>query len=270
MEKLTFGLKTPDPRPAEDLFRLTLEMRVKAFNEAEEKDDGTGINCPLCRNKGFTAFISEETGSLTTRPCRCAPSRRTIRGLKQIGVWERAKRCTFQGFRTDTPTQKTMRDTAWAFVNAPQGRWLALMGQSGCGKTHLTTAAFVAVTRRCGLEGEYMQWNADGRKLKSSVMEDTAGDWERFKECQILLIDDLFKVRSDLTPSDADVRLAFELLDYRYNNHLITILSSEMTLEQILELDQAIAGRIKERCGPYLVNIAPDVSKNFRLQDHSA
>ena len=59
--------------------------------------------------------------------------------------------------------------------------------------------------------------------------------------------------------------MAFELLDYRYNNDLITILSSELTFDRLLSLDEAIAGRIREKCGPFLVNIARAAGKNYRL-----
>ena len=61
--------------------------------------------------------------------------------------------------------------------------------------------------------------------------------------------------------------MAFELLDYRYNNDLPTILSSKLSFQQLLELDQAIAGRIREKCGPFLVDIAPEIRKNYRLEE---
>lgn len=60
--------------------------------------------------------------------------------------------------------------------------------------------------------------------------------------------------------------MTFELLDYRYNNDLPTILSGVMTFDQLLKLDQAIAGRIREKCEPYLVNITPGAGKNYRLE----
>jgi len=271
MEKLKFSAFAGENLSAEDAMRKSAELRVQALNNAVGKDDGTGIDCPLCKNKGVVVFLSDDTGNITARPCRCAEARKTIRRLMNIGVWEHAQDCKFKTFRKDTETQKTMLKTARAFASAPQGPWLAMLGQSGCGKTHLTTAAFVSLTRRYGLDGQYMQWNTELRKMKATVLEDGGRALlDKFKNCKLLLIDDLFKCKSGSYPSDADVRLAFEMIDHRSNNHLVTILSSEKTFDQLLELDQAIAGRIRECCGPYLVSVAEDISKNFRLQDHSA
>ena len=64
-----------------------------------------------------------------------------------------------------------------------------------------------------------------------------------------------------------DVRLAFEILDYRYNSKLTTIISSEMTLEDIRDLDFALYRRISEMCGPYKVNISYGTDKCFVPED---
>ena len=66
---------------------------------------------------------------------------------------------------------------------------------------------------------------------------------------------------------DADVQTCYDLLNYRYNNKkLTTIISSELSLAQIQQIDGAIAGRIRERCGTNFVTISPDPAKNWRLK----
>ena len=158
-----------------------------------------------------------------------------------------------------------MKEVTERFITEPQGHWLMLCGQSGCGKTHLTTAAFVQLSYRLGLEGQFLQWNQDSRALKAAALEDDSRLWDRYKTAELLLIDDLFKGAGQ-GPSDADIRLAFEILDHRYNNTLTTIISTELPFDKLLTIDQAIAGRIKEMCGDFLVSIAPDAAKNFRLK----
>jgi DNA replication protein DnaC len=96
-------------------------------------------------------------------------------------------------------------------------------------------------------------------------MEDPEHLWDWYRKAELLYIDDLFQGAR----SEADRRMAFELLDYRYNNDLITILSSELTFERLLALDEAIAGRIREKCGPYLVNIDPGKQKNYRFHSQA-
>ena len=51
----------------------------------------------------------------------------------------------------------------------------------------------------------------------------------------------------------------------RYNARLPTILSCELTFEELVMLDEAIAGRIREMCGPFLVSVDRDMRKNYRF-----
>lgn len=242
--------------------RVNLENRVKAYNATKGGEDGTGITCPDCNNKGTVAFVSPDSGNFTVRPCKCYGLRCTIKRLQKCGVWHQAQRYRLDNFQTDTPTRRAMKSITERFLQEYKGHWLMLCGQSGAGKTHLCTAAFVALTYQAGLCGEYFLWNRDGRRLKANVLEDPEQLWKRYRESELLYIDDLFQG----SRSEADRRMAFELLDYRYNNDLPTILSSELSFQQLLELDQAIAGRIREKCGPFLVDIAPEIHKNYRLE----
>ena len=248
-----------------DWARISLQNRVTAYNAMVAPDDGSGVTCPQCRGKGTVAVVSPHSGNFTILPCRCHGTRLTVKRLQKCGVWKQAQRYTLDNFHTDTVVQKTMKSVTQQFLEQPKGHWLMLCGQSGSGKTHLCTAAFVQLTHKLGLAGEYFLWNRDGRRLKAAVLEDNQGVWERYKETELLYIDDLFKDAA----SDADKRMAFELLDYRYNNDLLTILSSELSLDQRLALDEAIAGHIREKCGPYLVNIGLNPEKNYRLSNQA-
>ena len=263
MEPLNFQrlASAQDDKTREEWFRINLENRVAAYNAVKGDEDGTGIACPVCNNKGTVAFVSPDTGNFTIRPCKCYGPRRTVKRLQKCGVWHQAQRCKLDNFQTDNPTRQVMKSVTEAFLREPKGHWLMLCGQSGAGKTHLCTAAFVTLIDRLGLCGEYFLWNRDGRKLKATVLEDHHGLWERYQEADLLYIDDLLQG----SRNEADRRMAFEMLDYRYNNDLLTILSSELTFDQLLKLDQTIAGRIREKCGHYLVNIAPGAGKNHRL-----
>ena len=60
--------------------------------------------------------------------------------------------------------------------------------------------------------------------------------------------------------------MAFELINYRYNNNLATVLSSELTVDQILFFDEAVGSRIYQRTKEYHWDIAKDPHKNYRLK----
>ena len=88
----------------------------------------------------------------------------------------------------------------------------------------------------------------------------------------MLYIDDLFKTGRESgglfqRPTVADINLAYEILNYRADRpKLMTILSSECLLEQLIEIDEAIGGRIAELSAPYVFSISPDRKKNYRLR----
>ncbi len=253
----------PDLSP-EEAQRLSDQNKITTYNSIVGEDDGTGIQCGLCKNKGVVAYLNKKSGHVTFRSCKCYARRLTVRRLQRCGIWERAQRCRLDAFQTVTPTQKALMKAARGFLDAPVGRWMALCGQSGSGKTHITVGTFCELVEHQGYEGDVLLWNSMSRALKAAVMEDDSHLYDRYKTAELLLVDDLFKNRGGECPSSADIRLAFEILDARYNSRLPTIISCELPFDRLTELDQAIAGRIREMCGPFMVNIEPDIKKNYR------
>ncbi len=137
-----------------------------------------------------------------------------------------------------------------------------------CGKTHICTAIagrFLAT----GTPTIYMLWSDESKKLKRLVNDN---DYEKhinkFKTAELLYIDDLFKVKDKKKEyvSDGDVKLAFEILNYRYINKLKTVISSEFYLSELIEIDSAIAGRIKQMAKNNCLSIKRDLSRNYRLK----
>ena len=261
------GSAKPALMDEDEIARWLLENKVRTYNALPGPDDGTGIVCPRCLGRGNVAFIPDGEARLVVGPCGCLPRRRTALRLKQCGMLERSKECTFQRFETDTPMQRAMKEAALRCLDDESGAWFACCGQSGAGKTHLCTALFVRLVADRGLEGEYMVWGQALRRIKAELYGGGEGLLERYKRAPLLYVDDLFKGEPDRPLSDQDLRLAFELIDHRYNNRLRTILSTERTVPDLARLDQAIAGRIRERCGPYLLNIEPDGRKNYRFRN---
>ena len=117
---------------------------------------------------------------------------------------------------------------------------------------------------------------ADGKKLKGIVNEadEYSAELGRLQTIEVLYIDDFFKpVTAEdrdgnlrtVPPSPADIRIAFEILNYRYINRLPTIISSEWHLSELADMDEATASRIAERCGEYAMVIGRDKKRNHRL-----
>jgi DNA replication protein DnaC len=188
-------------------------------------------------------------------------------GLKNI-----IKEMTFDKFQATEAWQESIKASAMAYADSLDG-WLLFCGQVGSGKTHLCTA----VCRHRLLKGDevrYMPWRDDIAKLKALSMdnEERSRFLSDLKTAQILYIDDLFKTgkAADGTdnPTGADVNIAFEIINYRYNNNLPTIVSTEKTTDELIAIDEATATRITEKAKKaYTLTINRDIRRNYRLRD---
>ena len=237
-------------------------------------NEDDGHECKICLNKGWIMKAYQmDNGHWNTsvRECKCMNVRRTINRMKRSGLENVIRNCTFDKFETKEDWQKGLKRIVEEWADNPDG-WLFLGGNSGSGKTHLCTAA----CRKFLLDGKdvlYMMWRDDVVKLKNALgdRENKAMYTEmidRFKNVEVLYIDDFFKTGKGpegavQRPTGGDVNVAFEILNYRYNNpHLITIISSESTPDELMEIDEAVGGRIYEKSTR--ATISRDPSKNYR------
>ena len=235
------------------------------------KEDG--YDCPICKNKGNIARVEiiDNWPTKIYRECKCMAMRYTIARMKRSGLQNIITKCTFEKYEELDPWHKKVKKMAMEYAGNPSG-WFFMGGQSGAGKSHLCTA----ICRTFLLRGErvqYMMWVDDAALLKGIVNDgaEYAREVDRFKKAPLLYIDDLFKVQNDngqnrQKPTPADVRLAFEIINYRVVSKLPTIISSEFTLAELVNVDQAVAGRIAEMAEYNAISIPPDISKNYRLR----
>ena len=281
LKKINQSITLPDKLSFEEAIKLAKTMtpaeyeqyRVDSLNAMTgdlDKDDG--YNCPICKNKGLIYKLVEQNGYLyqTGDECKCRQIRSTIRKMKRSGLKDVIKDCTFEKWIASEEWQKTIKAAAVEYAKDPKG-WFFIGGQSGCGKTHLCTA----ICRELLLKGkgvQYMQWREDAVKLKGMANDPEHREplIDRFKKAEVLYIDDLFKTGKnpdggDLKPTSADINLAFEILNFRYNcPESLTIISSELCTEELIDIDEATGGRIFERAKAFA--IAKDKKKNYRTK----
>lgn len=246
--------------------------------EVGDLNETDGYDCPLCKNKGYIAKPRKSNFGYWYEAhcqCKCYETRASIRRMHKSGLKNRIKDCRFDTFETTEKWQSVIKEAAVRFTKDDEHTWFFIGGMTGCGKTHICTA----IARHYLLKGktvQYMLWRDEVVRLKASVTD--AKEYgkliDEWKKVEVLYIDDLFKTgktsEGELQkPTAADVNIAFEILNYRYNNpELVTIISSESKVTDILDIDEAIAGRIAEKTTPhgYGINIAKDQAKNYRLR----
>lgn len=241
-----------------------------SVGDLNEKD---GYDCPACKNKGTMMIVEvrDNWPRPRVRECKCMAMRYTIARMKRSGLQNIITQCTFDKYEELDPWHTSVKKRAMEYAATPHG-WFFMGGQSGAGKSHLCTAICRSFLLR-GDRVQYMMWVDDAAQLKGIVNEgaDYVREVDRFKKAPVLYIDDLFKVQNDNgqnrgKPTAADVRLAFEIINYRVVSKLPTIISSEFTLGELVDIDQAVAGRIAEMAEFNAINITPDIKKNYRLR----
>ena len=216
------------------------------------------IDCPICGNTG-TILYKKDDGATYGKECSCMATRRSLRRIARSNMSDMLSRYTFETYEIPDAERAAIKGKAKSFVKADSG-WFFLFGRSGSGKTHICTAICKAFIER-GKDTYYMAWRDESRNLKSLINTDEIEKpLNRLKRVPVLYIDDFFKGSCN----EADIRLAFEILNARYNDaRLRTIISSEFGIRKILELDEALGSRIYERSKGYVIQ-APD--DNWRLR----
>lgn len=274
LKAMTGAAIPTEPMTDEEYTKFKCETYNSSTGNLHEKD---GYICDKCKNKGYIAEIRFQNNDWyeVHCECQCMKTRRTISRLMKSGLKNIIKDYTFSRYEAPESWQQMIKEKAIKFTNHPENAWFFIGGQSGCGKTHICTA-IAGHFLKAGKTVRYMLWRDDVNKIKSCITEaDKYGElMNTYKNAEILYIDDLFKNGKGANdkvqpPTASDIQTAFEILNYRANNkHLITIISSERTIIDIIDIDEATGGRIAEMAfeNGYGLNISPDRAKNHRIR----
>lgn len=223
------------------------------------------INCDKCNNRGNIMVVNEGNNRYNyIIRCECMNERESIERFKKSGLESLRQKYTFSKFKRDNEKSEAIYKLALEFLeNIDKKEWFFIGGQVGAGKTHICTAICLNLLKSSKLK--FMEWVKDSTVIKGCVLDtvDYIKEISKFLYVDVLYIDDFFKGNI----SKADIRLAFEILNYRYNNDLITIISSERSIDEILKIDEAIGSRIYERAYNFTLEIEKDETMNFRLKE---
>lgn len=223
--------------------------KYKAEAERMNAKPGTleGYDCPICNNEGIVYIASEYHGiaRIDTVPCSCLKLRHQVVGNR------------IENYKAETDWQKRVKDTAVDYIKNGGDKWFFIGGQVGTGKTLICSA----LLNELGDSAEVLRWTDGSKRLKS--IDTPQEDIDRYKKAKLLYIDDLFF--SEVT--EGDKRLARELIDYRYERGLKTIISTEKVMVELKRIDEGTAGRIREKSGIYELNIGRDDKRDYRWRN---
>lgn len=233
--------------------------------------------CEICKDTEWVDVKDEYGLYSSSYPCKCREVKLYRRILECSGIAEDFLCKTFDNFKTFNKQTELLLAKAkeyaktFSLLKNKRNNSLALLGQVGSGKSHLTIAVANELMKQ-GIGVRYMQYREDISKIKQCVMDEENYNKEmnKWKNANVLLLDDLFKRATTKNQygeqlNDSDSRIMFEIINYRYFNRLPIIVSSEHGVMKLLELDEAIGSRIIEMCKGYTVEIKGK-ENNYRLR----
>lgn len=237
-----------------------------------------GIICTYCDNSGWIP-VERENGTIAMAHCPdCWERRQVVHRLRNSGIspkdYERYTLDSFDGNRS--PVAGEMKAQAVKYLNEhqPGGIGFGLFGKSGMGKTHICIAVCQELTKHFHEPHYYFSYRAEIPSLvkaSRSYSDDYDAAMRKWKTCQNLYIDDLFKFSGrvesgKLVAIDRDeLKVVFDLINARYLNHLTTIFSSEYSVGNLARIDEALGSRIYEMVNPYALRVDGQNQRLARL-----
>lgn len=222
-----------------------MKQSKEILNSLKVKD--SAYKCLKCRDMTFV--IGEEGEAIA---CECRALREAEYILKKSGISNEFREKTFSNFNYSFNIQtieayKKASSYIRSFEDIERSRnnSIIFMGQVGSGKTHLSLAiANELMDSSIGVI--YMGYRDVVTKIKQNIMDEVYYNrvMGRYKNARVLLIDDLFKGKL----SESDINIMFELINHRYFNNLPIIVSTELRIETLLDIDEAVGSRILEMC----------------------
>lgn len=218
--------------------------------------------CPLCSDSGYVGI----------KMCDCMKKALTLAGFESSGIANLLEDQTFESFSLDYYRDKpeihrTMsgifgfaKEYAESFDPARSGN-LLLMGGTGLGKTHLSSA----IARRVIEEGfdvfyvTAINMVSDFEAEQFGSHRGVKGEFtDKYFECDLLILDDL---GTELT-NQFTVSCLYNVLNMRINRRLPTVISTNLMQNELM---QKYSERITSRLlGEF--RILPFLGTDIRLQ----
>lgn len=227
--------------------------------------------CQLCDKDGYIHELRKVEGYNYplefAKVCPCGKNARLKFNSKinRLGLGNNFKNKTFVNFETFTEELKEKKQkcieyaTNYSKMQFEKKNSIYISGNVGAGKTHLATAISNRLLQQ-GIDVEYFEYRERITKIKQVLTDNKEyNNLTKCKEIKVLFIDDLFKGKI----SESDINIMYEIINYRYQMNLATIITSEKSLIDVLKIDSAIGSRIAEMCCKTLTIKA----ENYRLKN---
>ncbi|MFB0637460.1 ATP-binding protein [Bacillus rugosus] len=226
--------------------------------------------------KVCTPDKAREWKTTYSKQCDCVKRKKIARLMAASGITEKFEMLLFRNFITNGKPQmiKEAYECAVEYfkdfekIKGERANSIALLGQPGSGKTHLLTAIMNNLIKKKSIHCMYFPYVEGMSDLKNDF-DQLETKLDAMRKVDVLFIDDLFKpVSGKPRATEWQVEQIQSVVNYRYLNHKPLLISSELTTDELLDVDEALGSRIHQMCKYYTVIIQGDrMELNHRLGD---
>lgn len=236
--------------------------RIKATLEKHSPEQ-IKYDCPKCEDRGYTFEIKD--GYEVAVPCSCLEKKQSVEKMARSGLTEAFKQRTFKTFIVNNEWQLEAKAKAMDYSKNFKETKASLMlsGQPGSGKTHIGVATMLRLIENntgC-VYREYISMLTD---LKQTSMdeEEYIRSLEKYINPPVLFLDDFLKGE----PTIADRKHVYKIINTRYLKSMPMIISTEKSVKEILNWDEAIGSRLIEMCQGNVIEFPRGLENNYRLR----
>lgn len=237
--------------------------RIKATLEKHSPEQ-IKYDCPKCEDRGYIFKIQD--GYEVAVPCECLEKKQSIEKMERSGLTEAFKQRTFKTFIVNNEWQLEAKAKAMDYSKNFKETKASLMlsGQPGSGKTHIGVATMLRLIENntgC-VYREYISMLTD---LKQTSMdeEEYIRSLEKYINPPVLFLDDFLKGE----PTKADLKHIYKVINTRYLKGMPMIISTEKSVQDILEFDEAVGSRIVEMAQNNIITFPRGIENNYRLRN---
>ncbi|MBU3134080.1 ATP-binding protein [Clostridium gasigenes] len=224
--------------------------------------------CPLCDDTTWIEYIKDKRNCAYRCECYNKMQNDRNHGWKDAGLTLESSKLNFTTFKPWNEKVETMKNTAVNYfkdfdsIRDTRSNSIIFCGNPGCGKTHLSIAIANNLIRK-KKKVIYMPYRDIIMGIKQNILDSEMynNTLNKYRKIEVLLIDDLFKGQR----TQSDLNIIFEIINYRYMNNLPMIISTELTIADIIQIDEAVGSRIYEMIRSYTVEII-GIENNYRLK----
>lgn len=260
-----------------------LMARSKQYLKTTVAIEETQYNCSKCKDTG--SYLVRKKNGYYIRGveveqdyyvvCECNMMLKINRLIELSAITKEFQKMSLKNFSTDNVHPKVVEMKSkvkqyYAAFEAIRGfrqNSIMLVGQPGCGKTHLLTALSNYLIYSKQVPVLYFPYKDGLNKIAANNFERKMEIMTQMKEVDVLFIDDLFKpIGGKVNVKSWQTEVIFEVVNARYLSNKPLLISSELSLDDMLYIDEALTSRLFEMTQDFIVTIPKDKKMNYRLR----